>query len=188
MNAAAIQAGRPPVVLVIDDNPVIVELLCSFLETAHVESIPATSPEMALSLWKSNLDRISVVVTDLNMPGTNGDVLAARFLIDKPSLVVLFISGTPWVTKLSLQQGRNFFHKPFSFNQVTSRILEIIEPGRTRSKEAVGKTDPIWDLRLIKANSEESAALPDAKISKFSEKEDVDSQKSHYSIASFGDS
>jgi DNA-binding response OmpR family regulator len=188
MNSSVIPAGRAPVVLVVDDNPVIVELLCSFLAAAHLESIPATGPEMALSLWKSNLDKISIVVTDLHMPGTNGDVLAARFLIDKPSLVVLFTSGTPWVTQLSLQQGRNFFHKPFSFNEVTTRILEIVGSGRTAPKEGVVKSDPIWDLRLIKTNAKESPPLPDRKISEFSKKEMVDSQKSPYSIASFGDS
>lgn len=138
MSATGGGTTPPAVILVIDDNPQIVDLLCTFLEIAHLEPLAATSPEEALALWGRHSKEITVLVTDLNLPGTNGDVLAAVFLKEKPDLAVLYTSGTPWVANVRLEQGRNFFHKPFSFNEVTTKILEITgSPSR--------QTDPAQD-------------------------------------------
>jgi DNA-binding NtrC family response regulator len=161
MNANELQNGQPALILVIDDDPEIVDLLSAFLEIAHVKSLSATSPEMALNLWKQHRDQISIVVTDLHMPGTNGDVLAAAFLKDKPSLKVIFTSGTPWITGVKLVQGHNFFHKPFSFNQITSRIIEIIKSLAPVAKKQPVRADAQFDTIFSKASAME---LPESAV------------------------
>jgi len=113
-------------VLVVDDNPEIVHLVCLFLRGAGLTCLAAIGPTNALSVWKEHQDIISVVISDLQMPGLNGDQLAARFLKEKPDLNVVFTSGTPWITGTPLTEGVNFFAKPFRLSDVSKRIKELV--------------------------------------------------------------
>jgi CheY-like chemotaxis protein len=119
------QVETSQAVLVVDDNPDIVSLVCECLKKENMPCIPAVGPEIALSRWKESQDHIFLVLTDLQMPEMNGDVLVKQLLTEKPDLKVIFTSGTPWITEQLLEPNVNFFLKPFSFNEVINRIKEM---------------------------------------------------------------
>jgi len=114
-------------ILVVDDNCQIVELICQALKIVGVRSLAAGGPRVAQALWEKHRDEISVVLTDIRMPEMNGDELVNTFLKEKPDLKYVFTSGTPWVTDTPLEQGVNFFQKPFSFREVTTRLKGMID-------------------------------------------------------------
>jgi CheY-like chemotaxis protein len=68
-------APTPPLVLVVDDDPEVVELCDMLLERAGYERALATSGEEAVSLLEQRTPNL--IVLDLNMPGMDGWSVAA---------------------------------------------------------------------------------------------------------------
>lgn len=58
-------------VLVVDDQPVIVEQLCEFLETKGYVCVPAHSADEAIERYMAD-PAIGLLICDLHMPGRDG--------------------------------------------------------------------------------------------------------------------
>ena len=58
-------------VLVVDDQPLIVEELCEFLENSGYRCVPCESSHQAIERFKQDTD-IGLVLCDLHMPGLDG--------------------------------------------------------------------------------------------------------------------
>jgi DNA-binding NarL/FixJ family response regulator len=58
-------------ILVVDDQPLIVEELCEFLESKGYGCIPCESGQQAIERFEEDLD-VGLVLCDLQMPGLNG--------------------------------------------------------------------------------------------------------------------
>lgn len=58
-------------VLVVDDQPVIVEQLCEYLETAGYTCIPAYSTDEAIERYTSD-PAVGLIICDLDMPERDG--------------------------------------------------------------------------------------------------------------------
>jgi len=67
---ASSDAGRKPLVLVVDDSPYFRELLCDLLGPLNVSLLAAASAEEALEILRKR--RIDLLVADLNLPGHDG--------------------------------------------------------------------------------------------------------------------
>ena len=63
--------ASPVKVLVVDDQPLIVEELCEFLESSGYRCVPSTSSQQAIELFGSD-ETIGLVVCDLHMPEFDG--------------------------------------------------------------------------------------------------------------------
>jgi len=63
--------ASPVKVLVVDDQPLIVEELCEFLESSGYRCVPSTSSQQAIELFASD-ETIGLVVCDLHMPEFDG--------------------------------------------------------------------------------------------------------------------
>ena len=82
----------PRVVLVVDDEPLILDVTASMLEDLGCEVVTAASGNDALQ--KLSLDRrIEILITDLNMPGMGGYELAERAKRMRERLKVIVLSG-----------------------------------------------------------------------------------------------
>jgi CheY-like chemotaxis protein len=68
-------AGRPPLVMVVDDDPETRDLCDALLERAGYARAVAASGEEAVSLLEQMTP--SLIVLDLNMPGMDGWTVAA---------------------------------------------------------------------------------------------------------------
>src|SRR3954471_21121404 len=81
-----------PAVLVVDDDPSIRELLLDLFEAEGYRVVTAADGDTALALAVAEPPRL--VLTDLWMPGLNGQALATRLGEHGLSLLpVLFMSG-----------------------------------------------------------------------------------------------
>ena len=78
-------------VLVVDDDPLVLEVVTGMLEEMGCEVIGAGSGSEALNQLMQN-ERISILITDINMPGMDGHELAELAKRRKPELKVLQLS------------------------------------------------------------------------------------------------
>jgi two-component system, cell cycle response regulator CpdR len=83
---------KPRTVLVVDDEPLMLDLTAQMLEELGCESITARDRHEALALLKRG-QAIDFMITDINMPGLTGYELAESARRLRPDLQVILLSG-----------------------------------------------------------------------------------------------
>ncbi|HZV05848.1 MAG TPA: response regulator [Gemmataceae bacterium] len=98
------------VVLLVDDDPDVLQAVAGMLEDIGCDVVTAETGFQALEQIGRN-HRIEVLITDVNMPGMNGNELGERAKSIRPDLHVMLISGRearssrfPLIRKPFLQQ------------------------------------------------------------------------------------
>jgi len=107
-------------ILVIDDDPDIVELTTSFLQHAGFNVFGTTDPEEAIRLVETN-HSIKLVLTDVSMPRLNGPEVVRRALKSRNGDVrVVFMSGG--FEGVQFRETDRFLHKPLTFEKLAKEI------------------------------------------------------------------
>ena len=89
----AVAVGRERI-LVVEDEPVVRELVCEVLRKHQYSVLAAGSGGEALQTWDENDGNIDLLLTDIVMPeGMNGRELAMQLKKRKPGLKVVYTSG-----------------------------------------------------------------------------------------------
>lgn len=113
-----------PVVLVVDDDRGQVALVSSFLRKAGYRVVSANSAELALAALEvagEASQAISLLVTDLDMPGMSGRTLAKQLVAKHPNLKVLYVTSNADVL---FQQGHVLeAHEAFLEKPVSAQLL-----------------------------------------------------------------
>ncbi|MEE3331500.1 MAG: sigma-54 dependent transcriptional regulator [Myxococcota bacterium] len=116
-------------VLVVDDDPKIVELFERVLARSGLTIRTTRDPERGLEILKAN--EIDVLVTDLRMPRMTGLELLHRARTIKPNCDVILMTGNASVetAREALKHGAaDYLTKPFSVNRellpLIQRLLE----------------------------------------------------------------
>ena len=84
------QAGR---ILVVDDEEVIVQLLCKILTGMGYEVLACTSSTAALELFRQETGKIDLVLTDMSMPVLTGAELVRKVKEIRPDMPVILCTG-----------------------------------------------------------------------------------------------
>lgn len=107
-------------ILVVDDDYAIRKLVKIALETEGYDVLTADGAEAAMKLFEQSL--VSLLLTDVVMPNTNGPELADRLLQREPQLRVLFMSGSD-----DASRGFGCLAKPFTGAGLIRRVSEVLE-------------------------------------------------------------
>jgi CheY-like chemotaxis protein len=102
-------------VAVVDDDPLMVEVLVRILRHENFELITAFSGTEALE--RSEGHQLDLLITDFHMPHMKGPELADRLRERLPSLKVLYQTGFSdqlFEERVVLAEGEQFLEKPFS--------------------------------------------------------------------------
>jgi two-component system NtrC family sensor kinase len=123
-------------ILVVDDEPVIVNLLEDFFKRKGFTVMTAESGSEALS--KLNESDVELIITDIKMPEMDGKKFYNEIKDSKPELLskLLFITGDTMnsETRAFLKDIKgNYLRKPFSFEEITQVINNIIKSNAQRS-------------------------------------------------------
>jgi len=126
---AAPTASREEVVLVVEDNDDVRAYSVAILRELGYRVLEATDAEQALQVLEGP-DRIDLLFTDVVLPGKNGRILADSARLLRPALRVLFTTG--YSRNAIVHQGRldpdvHLIGKPFTFDQLASRVRDIID-------------------------------------------------------------
>lgn len=87
-----LEIGVSRVVLVVDDEPFVLDVTAQMLEDLGCNVVTAGSGGEALEMLSDNR-HIEILITDLNMPGMDGYELAERAARLRPDLQILLLSG-----------------------------------------------------------------------------------------------
>ncbi|MET4449895.1 two-component system cell cycle response regulator CpdR [Bradyrhizobium sp. GM2.2] len=104
-------------VLVVDDDTAVLDVIACMLEDIGCQVVCANSGDEALEKL-TRQQNISILITDINMPGMDGHELAERAKRIRPSLKVLQLSG-----RERRRDGFPMLRKPFSEEDL-ARVME----------------------------------------------------------------
>jgi len=99
------------------------------LQAAGYHVISARSGIEALQLFRERGGRISLLVTDVVMPGMNGPDLAEKLAALQPGLKTIYMSGYTDSTLLRdgvQEAGRVYLQKPFTLDALTCVVREAL--------------------------------------------------------------
>jgi len=106
--------------LIVDDEPAVLELLKRYLERIGYAVDASPNAEAALDLFEAAPERYDLVITDLKLPGMGGEELLKRMRERKTTLRALISSGYPHHPTLP---NVGFLLKPY----LPKMMVEVIE-------------------------------------------------------------
>ena len=119
-------------VLLVEDEDIVRELSSEVLRSCGYKVIEASSGKEALRSYKEFGEEISLLMTDVVMPGMNGEELAKQLLSIQPELKILYSSGyidNPIALSDGLKHGAAFIQKPFTNIELARKIRAILDEG-----------------------------------------------------------
>ena len=126
---AALTAAAGESVLVIEDEPVVRDLIVEVLYDLGYRVLQARDGPEGLSVLRAS-ERVDLLVTDVGLPGMNGRQVADAARVTRPDLKVLFITGYAENTVMAegyLDTGMAMMTKPFDTAALMARIRDMIE-------------------------------------------------------------
>jgi CheY-like chemotaxis protein len=105
------------VALVVDDDPLVLQVLADMLRELGCEVITRQDAEEALATFEKD-QRIEILLADINMPGIAGHELAKRAKRLRPRVTPILTSGREMDS-----HGFPFLPKPFMQNDL-ARLME----------------------------------------------------------------
>jgi signal transduction histidine kinase len=118
------------VVLVVEDDERVRRLTVDALRDLNYTVLHAESAAQALKVLDARQD-IALLLTDIVMPETNGRQLAEEALRRRSDLKVLYFTGftrNAIVHNGTLDKGMHLLTKPFTIDQLASKIREALAP------------------------------------------------------------
>ena len=124
------QDNQTATILVIDDEPVLAELACSFLERAGFKTQSFSNPFEAFAWFEAHHASVSLVLLDMKMPGCDGSEAFERLKAIRPDTQIVLISGFVDDTEVSrlLSRGAvSFIQKPIKYSELVDWISKTVK-------------------------------------------------------------
>ncbi|HKD84739.1 MAG TPA: HD domain-containing phosphohydrolase [Terriglobales bacterium] len=129
-------------ILVVDDETVVREVMCSILNQAGYECRPVASARDALAVLRSS-ENISIVLSDLVMEGADGLTLLAQMKEAYPDIPVVMVTAVHDIS-VALAAIRNgaydYLLKPFEKEQLLAVVRRALETRRLRIENLAYQT------------------------------------------------
>jgi PAS domain S-box-containing protein len=130
---ADVPRGHGETILLVEDNPPILQLARGMLESFGYHVLAAEDGITALELESFHNGPIALMVSDVVMPSVSGIELAAILREARPDLKVLFISGYPGkgdIQPLDLPEDIPLLRKPFRPEELAHAVHSAMAGGR----------------------------------------------------------
>ncbi len=116
-------------VLIVDDEPCILELAAAFFKSHGVDACCAPNGEEALRKLRART--FGMMITDFNMPGMDGLELARKARGIAPRMTIIMSTGdiSPGICRLAREAGiTRVFGKPFHFEKILAMVRNSATP------------------------------------------------------------
>ena len=127
---AQANAGNRGTVLLVEDEPELLELCQSMLMNLGYRVLSAATPTSAIQLAQDSTKAIHLLITDVVMPEMNGLDMAKQLKMIHPNLKCLFMSGytADIIAKRGILDDHvHFLQKPFSMNDLAHTVRRVLE-------------------------------------------------------------
>ncbi len=125
-------------VLVVEDEVLVRMVIADLLQEGGFKTIEAADPAEALALLEARRD-ISLLVTDVNMPGLDGFALARHVADRWPTIGIIVSSGRVQPQPGDLPEGALFVPKPWSNEGLLRQVRECAMRRSTRFASNAGE-------------------------------------------------
>lgn len=164
-------------ILIVDDDPLISELISLYLQKEMFDTREAADGEEALALFSEYLPNL--VILDLMLPGIDGYEVCRRLRAVSPiPVIMLSAKGETFDKVLGLELGADdYMVKPFETKELVARVKAVLrryQPASTGS-----------GISVISAASDEADA---ARTGEYIAYEDLIVNKTNYSVLYHGQS
>src|ERR1039457_5969302 len=117
-----------PQILVVDDDPQILDMVTLMLSSSGFPALSCSTPEKALTML--HLTSIDAVLTDINMPGMTGLDLLDRIHLRHPEIPVILMTGYAELDLMvdAIRKGTfDFIMKPFNPVQLIHSVEKAVK-------------------------------------------------------------
>jgi CheY-like chemotaxis protein len=124
--------GGSETILLVEDNPAVLELTRDALRNQGYHVLVASDGDEALRVVQSHPATIDLLLTDLVLPGFNGQTLAVRLRAMRPQLTVIFSSGygaDAFKPAMELANSA-FLAKPYTIDELMRAVRTAIDVKR----------------------------------------------------------
>lgn len=121
--------GRGELILVVDDEPEILERASSMLEGEDYRIVLAKDGFEALQIYRRMEKKISLIILDFFLPVMDGDAVFDELKAINPNVQVVLSSGFAEQTKLGSMLARGlcgFIPKPYTSEKLIDQVRSII--------------------------------------------------------------
>jgi CheY-like chemotaxis protein len=120
-------------ILIVDDDSDVLNFLSDLLENHGYHVMPVNNALNAIDIFKANLSKIKLVITDIVMPLVEGNDLVRILKNINPKIKILVISG--FSDTLIREDGSvdAFVKKPFEQTELLATIRRILDAGNEKS-------------------------------------------------------
>ncbi len=120
-------AGGSETIVLAEDEDMVRTLAKRILERQGYRVLDASTPQAALQLAANHDDVISLLLTDIVMPGMSGRELSAAIRDDRPALRVLYMSGYADTDMPEDEVAEAaFLAKPFTVDELLHKVREVL--------------------------------------------------------------
>lgn len=127
-NQSSSNAVDVKTILIVDDEPVVLNFITTFLQNVGYRTEDASDGDKALEIFREHAGQFDLVLTDLTLPGLSGiDLIRAMHRIN-PGLKAMAITGMDdelLHEALELPGVRGVLQKPFRGDQLLKAIQKI---------------------------------------------------------------
>jgi two-component system cell cycle sensor histidine kinase/response regulator CckA len=116
-------------ILYVEDETVLRGVISDCLVQLGYQVLAAHDGEHALSISASHNGNIDLLLTDVRLPAMAGPELAARVLVHRPEVKVLYVSGYPEDIVAAHgvpAPGTLFLAKPFTIKILAAKLREVL--------------------------------------------------------------
>ena len=119
-------------VLVVEDEEVVRQLICTSLADIGYNVLCGATPHEGLRHAREHKERIDLLVTDVVMPDMHGPALAREIAPLQPDMKVLFVSGysdSDISDHGAISPGLLVLQKPFTQEILAAKVRDILDNG-----------------------------------------------------------
>lgn len=119
-------------ILVVEDDPMILEFLCEILQEEGFVVEPHVSADAASEYLEQHANEVVLLLTDITMPGKlNGADLANLFGDRWPDKPIMIMSGFETPESAGVRHSVSFIKKPWALGQLLDCVEGALKSKRT---------------------------------------------------------
>jgi len=117
-------------ILVVEDQENVRALIVTALKGFGYTVWSAANAQQALAFIESHKDRLDLLVSDIVMPGMDGNELAVHVQKARPGIRILLISGytNRAIAATAVPQGAAYLPKPFTPETLGDKVRQLLAP------------------------------------------------------------